>query len=209
MSGNVTYTAEFEATLIPTYTVTWLNYDGTLLETDENVKEGTAATFDGETPERDSTDEYVYVFSGWYDGTESYSEFDNLPAVTSNVTYTATFAECSRAGYEPIENIEWVFRTDDNVVYDLEHMYYKYNGSEPMLFDGWSAFRRNGDTLLLGGKTVADIGVELTEHNQKEKADVWHSEFANSVYVTGDGLYYDPFEFHPNYLFYGTQSTVN
>ena len=155
MSGNVTYTAEFEATLIPTYTVTWLNYDGTLLETDENVKEGTAATFDGETPERDSTDEYVYVFSGWYDGTESYSEFDNLPAVTSNVTYTATFAECSRAGYEPIENIEWVFRTDDNVVYDLEHMYYKYNGSEPMLFDGWSAFRRNGDTLQRKGRCLA------------------------------------------------------
>ncbi len=34
---------------------------------------------------------YVYTFSGWTDGTNSYGLTDTLPDVTDDVTYTATF----------------------------------------------------------------------------------------------------------------------
>lgn len=208
MSGDVTYIADFDAELIPTYTITWKNYDGTTLETDEKVKVGTTPSFDGDTPAREKTEQYIYFFSGWDDGEKTYTEFDVLPAASKDVIYMATFDECSQAGYEPIEDIEWVFKTNDNVAYDLEHMYYTYNGSDPQLFDGWSMFKRNGDTLLLGGKAVADIGVELNEQNAG-KAEYWHADFVNSVYVTGDGSYYHPFEFHPNYLFYSDHHSIN
>ena len=66
------------------YVVVWKNYDGSVLETDEDVLEGTIPTYDGATPTKAKTDEDMYVFSGW---TPAISE------VYSNQEYTATFDE--------------------------------------------------------------------------------------------------------------------
>ena len=77
-----------------TYTVIWMN--GTQeLERDENVAEGTAPTFDGETPAKASDTEYNYIFSGWAaeDGLEEGTLAPELPAVTADVTYYAAFSK--------------------------------------------------------------------------------------------------------------------
>lgn len=88
-TGNVLITAEFEE--LPKYTVTWKNEDGTTLETDNDVAEGTTPTYDGETPYKADGANCIYTFSGWTDGTNTYGKDETLPAVTANVTYTATF----------------------------------------------------------------------------------------------------------------------
>ena len=64
------------------YTVTWVNYDGTVLETDENVHYGATPSYDGEEPEREATDEYTYTFAGWTPA---------IAKVTDDATYTAQF----------------------------------------------------------------------------------------------------------------------
>ena len=69
------------------YTVRWENYDGTLLEEDKNVKEGTEPTYDGATPTRESTAEYAYTFEGWS---------PKLEKVTEDITYTATYSSAER-----------------------------------------------------------------------------------------------------------------
>lgn len=77
-----------------TYTVTWMN-GSTVIEIDENVAEGSAPTFDGETPAKASDNEYNYTFAGWAneDGVEEGILTPELPAVTSDVIYYAAFSK--------------------------------------------------------------------------------------------------------------------
>ena len=82
---------------ISTYTVTWKNWDGTVLEVDEEVEEGTIPSFEGNTPQKTSTSQYRYVFSGW---TPEISE------VTGDTEYTAVFDEIPQSYQLPV--YDWV-----------------------------------------------------------------------------------------------------
>ena len=64
------------------YTVTWNNWDGSLLEKDENVLEGSTPSYDGAAPTRPDDTMYRYTFAGWDPA---------LTPVTSNQIYTATY----------------------------------------------------------------------------------------------------------------------
>lgn len=83
VNGHATYTATF-AESVNTYTVTWKNEDGTVLETDEDMVYGAMPSYDGETPEKAATAQYTYTFDGWD---------KEVVAVTGDVTYTAKYKE--------------------------------------------------------------------------------------------------------------------
>jgi len=85
-----TYTVEDESET-KTYTITWANYDGTVLETD-TVTEGAIPTYDGATPTRAEDSEYTYAFKGW-DKT--------VVAATADATYTATYTQTAKPA-EPV-----------------------------------------------------------------------------------------------------------
>ena len=55
---------EIQKPITPRYTVTFKNYDGTVLQ-EVSVEEGNTATYSGPTPTRTNTPEFVYAFSGW------------------------------------------------------------------------------------------------------------------------------------------------
>ena len=91
-NGPTTLTAHWaEAELRGT--VTWKNYDGTVLETDTGVVAGTVPVYNGAVPTRTPDGLYTYVFSGW------------TPAVTEfggDITYTANFTRA-----ESLYNVTW------------------------------------------------------------------------------------------------------
>ena len=67
------------------YTVTWLDYDGSVLEIDEYVIPGEKPRYDGEEPVRPLDSTYEYAFSGWTPTISQYTE------VYEDITYTATY----------------------------------------------------------------------------------------------------------------------
>ena len=70
-----------------TFTVTWVNYDGTVLETDENVAKGATPEYNGDVPTRASDETYNYAFSGWS---------PEIGPIEGNQTYTATFTSTEK-----------------------------------------------------------------------------------------------------------------
>jgi len=134
VSGNITYTAVFGLTTNE-YTVTWVDGDGNILET-ENVKYGSMpSAYNGDTPTKTADAQYTYTFSGW----------DNeLSEVTGDTTYTAQFSQTVNKYTVTWKNGDTVLETDENVEYGTTP---EYNGETPTkpkdddctyTFSGWS-----------------------------------------------------------------------
>lgn len=67
-----------------TYTITWKNHDGTILEVDENVKKGDTPSYDGAAPTKPNDDRYSYTFNGWD---------PSISEVIKDEVYTATYKQ--------------------------------------------------------------------------------------------------------------------
>ena len=65
-------------------TITRKNYDGTILEVDNNVSYGTTPIYEGTTPIKESDSRYKYTFAGWT---------PEVVIATKDATYTAVFSE--------------------------------------------------------------------------------------------------------------------
>ena len=114
----------------PTYTVTWKNWDGSVLETDENVAKGSTPTYDGEAPAKAADAQNTYTFAAWDDGTTTYVlGVDDLPAVTADVTYTAVFTAETNTYKVTWKNWDGnELKVDENVPYGTVP---EYEGTDP------------------------------------------------------------------------------
>jgi len=80
VDGDASYKATFSATK-NSYTITWLNYDGSELE-HETLEYGATPEYKGTEPSKEATAQYTYYFSGWD---------KEIVEVTGDAAYTATY----------------------------------------------------------------------------------------------------------------------
>ena len=129
------YTAYYTRTLKEEYTITFKNYDGTVLDT-QIVKEGDKPVYLGDIPTKPHDDNNKYLFGGWS---------PSLTEATGDATYTANFI----AG--DLEKYMVIFAYEDNTVikaYEVcEGDKPEYDGETPTMpnneeskfkFRGWS-----------------------------------------------------------------------
>ena len=63
--SDLNLTAQYRSLANDTYTIKWINHDGSELEVDNDVLYGTTPTYDGETPTKESDYRYSYEFTNW------------------------------------------------------------------------------------------------------------------------------------------------
>lgn len=87
------------------FTVTWVNFDGTVLEIDKGVKKDSAPEYNGAIPFRPTDDKYSYNFSFFKDSDNK--RISDGFKVTKDCTFTAYF---SRTELSPQEKVtySWV-----------------------------------------------------------------------------------------------------
>lgn len=71
-----------------TYTITWVDGNGTTIETDEAVKYGATPVYTGATPTKAEDDDYTYTFNDTWSPA--------ITSVTRDATYTAQFNAVSK-----------------------------------------------------------------------------------------------------------------
>ena len=134
VTGNAEYTAVYTAT-INTYTVTWKNWDDSVLEIDEEVEYGATPEYNGETPYRPADAQYTYSFSGWA---------PQVDTVTGDITYTAVYQQTVNQYTVTWENWDGTQLKSEEIAYGQTPAYSGENPSRAedvratYTFNGWS-----------------------------------------------------------------------
>lgn len=131
-----------------TYTITWNDYDGSLLST-TSVKENVVPTYSS-TPTRSDTETATYSFSGWV---------PSVVAATADATYTATYTENQKPEALKLSTIAEV-RTLCETLTGLNAAGIKVDMGIPVRIQGW-AFHKM--TLV---KTTKSFGFDLSYPNK-------------------------------------------
>ena len=180
--------AAYTAT-VRTYTVTWKNSNGTVLETDNNVPYGTTPTYNGSTPQNPTSG--GGSFQGWT---------PTISPVTGNVTYTAsyivTYTVYFYNGSTLLQTVTGV-QAGGTATYTGETPVDTTNGYD---FDGWSPQPTN-----IQGNTSCYAQFKAP-WEEAEISDSWDAIIA----AVNNGTYaskYKPGNYKP--LDLGTEGIVN
>lgn len=181
------------------FTITWKNYDGTLLAIDEKVKEGSTPTYVGETPFRFTDADYTYTFKGWE---------PEIEVVSQDQTYVAVFTK---------EDIKY------NITYNLygginnpanpdtytknDHIVFKVPTKKGYTFLGWNNTNSGEPITEIEIHTRGDISIDAiwnegNEYNVALDANTGSVEESNFKFIY-DKEYQLPIPTKSGYEFLG------
>ena len=202
-SVPATYTATFSST-VNKYTVTWKNYDGSVLETDAEVAYGSTPTYDGATPTKPEDQTNTYTFKAWS---------RTITTVTQNATYTATFdAEAKPVtipdtiyftngmGWGNVHAYAWNSKGNNHEWPGVLMSYHKTNeyNQQVLKITGMSAYEKiifnNGSDQTVD-VVLADLGTDNAYYlkNEKDtsghyKVGTWYESGAQPIETKNYGM---------------------
>ncbi len=144
IDGNATYTAQFDT--VPkedetpkTFTVEWVDYDGTGIAFTKDVPAGTTPVFSGKTPTRKG-----YVFEGWEPTPAPISADTTYTAVYSQLDFEVTAVEYAVAlAFAGNFTAEFSLFSDSLTFYQLDDGSYELIGKIHDVFSAYLALKRD------------------------------------------------------------------
>ena len=174
VTGNATYKAEYNKTLIP-YTITFKNADGTTLD-ERTYYYNETPSYAG-TPVLASTAQYTYSFKGWD---------KPIAAVTKNEIYTAQYNEIVNHYTIHFVNEDGTLLKDQ--VFDYGDIP-EYNGGTPTKSSTEQYdFRHNGWTPTIV-EVTGEATYTATYQEITRSYTVWFKDYDGSVLHSIDVLY--------------------
>ncbi len=151
------------------YTVTWKNYDGTVLEVDEAFK-GATPTYDSEIPQKPADGSFTYTFGGWS---------PTVCAVSADAVYTATFKSVYNG--QSVVGMQPTLTEHGSVLYGLYPQSYVSDAETVATLNALSPSEINGWYFYEG------------EYYAKESASVYNNEaytFDDGTAIVNGGEYW-------------------
>ena len=150
-------------------TITWKNYDGSVLKTD-TVYTGDTPTYDGPTPSKPSDSEYNYVFAGWtpdirvvIESTSYTAKFNAVPISEQHehnfvknpdtLEYVCSCGEKNGRDYELSITIPQLHVGD---LYKAREYAYSFKNNDNALAFGWVAYVVGGSTVVIKNSDSAE-----------------------------------------------------
>ena len=167
------------------FTITWKNWDGDILEIDNDVPYGSIPSYDSDIPTKEGTNDYNYVFDGWSPA---------VSKVTENKTYAAVFKE-ERIKYTLLFDLDGgsspsyvsskeVFSLNlSDFFFDVSKMGYSFRGWS---YNGSVVFDEDGNQLSY--PTMASEMQFVAIFNQKVKLTIT-TNMKEAGTIVGDGEY--------------------
>ena len=203
VSGPATYTAIWSS-IVNRYTITWMDGE-TVLETDKHQPYGTATSFGGTLPTKETDDNFVYTFNGWKSSlTGTTYANGSTPAVEGETTYSAQYNTTPRymisfINYDGSPLQKEAFTQGVNPVYNGETPGRKRDFDGYYSFTGW----KNSDgTFYAANATLPAVTAketytaqytyvtdlfEITLNNVDGNGGTWSGYFGE-----GSTPFYDP-----------------
>lgn len=181
------------------YEITWKNYDGTTLKT-ENLLVGTMPSYTGKEPTKPATKELKFIFNGWS---------PTIVAVTENKTYTATYREEINTYVITWKNYNGdVLETDAAVEYGVIPTYDGLTPTKPTdeiniyEFEKWSPEVYAADKNQTYTAQFKATPIEFAKETAKKVVHVALTNYYSEDVFDDTGNYIDRTKFH-NYSYSG------
>ena len=185
VQGDQEYVATFvDATV--TFTITWVNYNGDVLEVDYDVTASDQHTYDGPTPTKPSTEHYSYVFKAWNvsmadNGDITFqAEFNEIP-----FKYTYTFYNEDGTKVIKSANLDYdseiVAPADPTKLSDIENIY---------KFDGWYTAKTGGTRITDFGKLKENVAYYARFTREDRKYTIVWQNYDGSTLKTDENVVY-------------------